>query len=87
MAGRRLEAIVLTDAERSELRMLASRPMTAQALAQRARIILKCAKGLENKDVSQRLGRASHDGGEVTTPVSRRTGRGANRRNPADDRG
>src|SRR3982751_4114201 len=56
MAGRRLEALTLTDAERSELRALAARPKTAQALAQRARIILACAEGLENKAVSQELG-------------------------------
>jgi len=56
MAGRRLEALMLTDAERSELTALASRPKTAQALAQRARIILACAEGLENKAVSRQLG-------------------------------
>ena len=56
MAGRRLEALALTDAERSELTALASRPKTAQALAQRARIILACAEGHENKTVSSELG-------------------------------
>jgi transposase len=56
MAGRRLEALTLTDAERSELTALAARPKTAQALAQHARIILACAEGLENKAVSQQLG-------------------------------
>jgi FixJ family two-component response regulator len=56
MAGRRLEALTLTDAERSELTVLASRPKTAQALAQRARIILACAEGHENKTVSSELG-------------------------------
>ncbi len=56
MAGRRLDALTLTDAERSELTALAARPKTAQALAQRARIILACAAGLENKAVSQELG-------------------------------
>jgi transposase len=56
VAGRRLEALTLTDAERSELAALAARPKTAQALAQRARIILACAEGLENKAVSQQLG-------------------------------
>ena len=56
MAGRRLEVLTLTDAERSELMAFAARPKTTQALAQRARIILACAEGLENKMVSQRLG-------------------------------
>ena len=56
MAGRRLTALILTDDERSELAALAARPKTAQALAQRARIILACANGLENKVVSRQLG-------------------------------
>ncbi|WP_428492518.1 hypothetical protein [Rhodopila sp.] len=56
MAGRRLEALRLIDGERSELMALAGRPKAAQALALRARIILACADGLENKAVSQWLG-------------------------------
>jgi len=56
MAARRLEVLNLTDAEKSELTALAARPKTAQALAERARIILTCAEGLENKAVGQRLG-------------------------------
>ncbi|HXT78735.1 MAG TPA: IS630 family transposase [Acetobacteraceae bacterium] len=56
MAGRRLEELILTEAERAELGALAARPKTAQALAQRARIILACAEGLENKTASQQLG-------------------------------
>jgi len=55
MAGRRLEALNVTDAERSELIALAARPKTAQALAVRARIILACAEGLENQAVGQQL--------------------------------
>jgi len=55
MAGRRLEAVTLTDAERSELTAMASRPKTAQALAQRARIVLSCADDLDNKTVARRL--------------------------------
>ena len=49
MAGRRMEALTLTEAEQSELTVLAGRPKTAQALAQRARIILACAEGLETR--------------------------------------
>src|ERR1700709_2915814 len=56
MAGRRLEALTLTEAERCELTALAARPRAAQALAQRARIVLACAGGLENKMVSLQLG-------------------------------
>ena len=56
MAGRRLEALRLTESERFELTALAARLQTAQALAQRARIILAGAAGLENKVVSHQLG-------------------------------
>ena len=55
MAGRRLAALVLSDAERSELRSLAGRRNTAQALALRARIVLRCATGLENQQVAADL--------------------------------
>jgi transposase len=55
MAGRRLDVLALTAAEKSELTAMASRPKTAQALAQRARIVLTCADGLENKAVARLL--------------------------------
>jgi hypothetical protein len=55
MAGRRLEALTLTEVEKSELKALSARAKTAQALAGRARIVLACADGLENKAVGQQL--------------------------------
>jgi transposase len=55
MAGRRLAPLILSDEERSELTSLASRRKTAQALALRARIVLGCAEGGQNKDVAARL--------------------------------
>lgn len=55
MAGRRLATLVLSDAERSELGSLAGRRNTAQALALRARIVLRCATGLENQQVAADL--------------------------------
>jgi transposase len=56
MAGRRLAQIILSDTERTELTSLEGRRKTAQALAQRARIVLRCAEGQQNKDVAVRLG-------------------------------
>lgn len=55
MAGRRLDALNVTDAERSERTALAARPKTAQALAARARILLACADGYDNQTVGQRV--------------------------------
>jgi len=56
--GKMAVAIDLTDSERRELGSLASRRRTAQGLAQRARIVLLAAEGLENKDVRERVGAA-----------------------------
>ena len=55
MASRQLAALVLSEAERAALTSLAGRRSTAQALALRARIILGCAEGAQNKDVATRL--------------------------------
>jgi transposase len=56
MAGRELPAVELDEAERTELMSLASRRSTAQALALRARIILACAEGGQNKVIAERMG-------------------------------
>jgi transposase len=55
MARRRLAGLVLSEAERSELQSLAVRRNTAQALALRARIVLQCAEGKQNKQVAAQL--------------------------------
>ena len=54
MRGRPKAELVLTDDERQQLVALTLRRKTAQALAQRARIVLACAKGVDNKDVASR---------------------------------
>jgi transposase len=50
-----LPDLALTDAERETLEGWARRPKTAQALALRARIVLACAEGMSNMDVSRQL--------------------------------
>jgi transposase len=55
MAGRYLAALEISEAERAELTSLAARRNTAQALALRARIVLGCAAGEQNKAVAARL--------------------------------
>jgi FixJ family two-component response regulator len=55
VAGRRLAAIILSEAEHEELTSLARRGKTAQAIAMRARIILACAAGEQNKDIAAGL--------------------------------
>jgi transposase len=51
-----LAPLELSEAERAELQSLAARRTTAQGLAQRARIVLACAEGGQNKAVASRLG-------------------------------
>jgi transposase len=53
--ARQLASLILNDEERLELRALASRRKTAQALAFRARIVLACAEGAQNKEVAAKL--------------------------------
>ena len=53
--GRPLPAMVLTDDERAQLQSWTRRRTTAQALAQRARVVLECAAGQSNRDVARTL--------------------------------
>jgi transposase len=53
--GRPKAEIILSEDEREQLERWSRRPKTAQALAQRARIVLACAEGHSNDDVASRL--------------------------------
>ena len=53
--GRPIPVLNLAESERETLEQWARRPKSAQALAQRARIILACAEGLNNTQVGRRL--------------------------------
>jgi transposase len=53
--GRPIPPLVLTDDERERLERWARRPTTAQALAQRARVILGCAANETNTGVARQL--------------------------------
>lgn len=54
MRGRPKAALGLSEAERAQLEALTMRRKTAQALALRARIVLGCAEGSDNKAVAAR---------------------------------
>ncbi|MFJ9655760.1 IS630 family transposase [Streptomyces microflavus] len=54
--GRRKPELVLSDAERAELTRWARRAKTAQFLALRIRIVLRCAEGGTNKEIADELG-------------------------------
>ncbi|MDO0910957.1 IS630 family transposase [Streptomyces sp. DT2A-34] len=54
--GRRKGELVLTEAERAQLTRWARRAKTAQFLALRAKIVLRCAEGGTNKQVAAELG-------------------------------
>lgn len=53
--GRPKVALILTDDERVRLDSLTHRSRTAPHLARRARIILACTEGHDNKTVAKRL--------------------------------
>ena len=53
--GRRIPPLTLGGAEREALEQWTRRPKTAQALAQRARIVLACADGHSNTAVAAEL--------------------------------
>ena len=55
MRGRPKAELVLSQAERAQLMALTLRRKTAQAMALRARIVLSCADGLQNKAVAAKL--------------------------------
>src|SRR5262249_60021038 len=53
--GRPIPPLTITDEERETLERWARRPTTAQAVAQRARLILSCAGGRTNTPVAHDL--------------------------------
>jgi len=53
--GRPTKPIVLKEEERTKLQEWARRPKTSQRLATRARIVLGCAEGRENRQVAREL--------------------------------
>ena len=59
--GRRKADLVLTGAEREQLARWARRAKTSQVLALRARIVLACAEGRENKAVAAELRTTEHN--------------------------
>jgi len=54
--GRPKAELVLTDEERSTLQRWARRPKSPHSLAQRSRIVLACAEGLDSIEVAARVG-------------------------------
>ena len=50
------DPVTLSSDQMKALQVLVSRRTTAQGLAKRARIVLACAEGLQNKEVASRLG-------------------------------
>ena len=53
--GRPKAKLVLTEAEKQALQRLVRRSKTARAVAFRARIVLKCGRGMSNADVAEEL--------------------------------
>ena len=62
--GRPVAAVVLSEAERSYLERQVRRHRVARALAERCRMILRCAEGLSSKAVAAELGVHEHTVGK-----------------------
>jgi transposase len=62
--GRPKVSLVLSDEERAKLQSWAKRPTSAQRLALRARIVLACAEGADNKAVAKTLRITPHTVGK-----------------------
>src|SRR5215216_3914889 len=56
MPNPKLTDLVLSEEEAETLRRWARRPKTAQALALRSRIVLRCSRGGSNTEVAEELG-------------------------------
>src|SRR5215468_8312543 len=74
--GRPIPPLTITDAERETLERWARRPTTAQALAQRARVILRCAAGKTNTQVARELRLTKQTVGKWRTRFLARRGDG-----------
>ena len=68
MIGRPKVPLVLTTPEQQALDSLAHRARPAPQVARRARIVLACARGLDNQTVAKKL-RLSPDGGPLARPL------------------
>ena len=79
MSRRPKTQLVLSQSEREQLEALTLRRKTAQALALRARIVLGCAAGGENKAVAARQ-RVSEHASSSTGSMAFWTRRGPGRR-------
>src|SRR5215468_12062935 len=53
--GRPKQSLILSDEERDRLEALAHRARSQPLLARRARVVLACAEGLDNKAVARKL--------------------------------
>jgi transposase len=58
--GRPKAALVLTPAEKGHLDSLAKATASEDSVSKRAKIVLLCAEGLENREVARRLGTSAH---------------------------
>ena len=76
MPYRRPTALVLSEAERGELEGWARRRRTAQALALRARVVLRSGDGLSNTAIAHELKIAKHTVGKWRERFARLRGDG-----------
>jgi DNA-binding NarL/FixJ family response regulator len=67
--GRPKAALVLKPAEKCRLESLAKATAFEDSVSKRAKIVLLCAEGLENREVARRLGTSAHTVVQVARAV------------------
>jgi hypothetical protein len=77
--GRPKAELVVTATQREVLGHLARLPKTAQALAQRARMVLACSTGAANTAVAGRVGVTQQMGGQIAGAVCHPSAQGVAR--------
>ena len=71
--GRPKQPLILTEEERERLQSLAHRARSQPLLARRARVVLACAEGLDNKAVAKKAALLAGHGGQVAVALSERS--------------
>ncbi len=68
--GRPKQPLIVTEEERERLESLAHRARSQALLARRARVVLACAEGLDNKSGGEEVALLVGHGGQVAVPIS-----------------
>ena len=78
--GRPKAKLEVSEQQRKQLEAIVRRTSSTQSHVMRARIVLQCAKGLDNEDVAEQLGTTVLNGRQMATTIRCGWARGLVRR-------